>query len=185
MLHQLNAIQPLSEQLWERLTTVLDRMTLKRNAHLYRPGQVANYFFFVESGLIRRYHHTEEKEITSAFYKEGDLLSSMTTFSPEIREQEYCQALEHSILYCLTYRDLQLVCRDFPEFNFHLKELMARNAQLNEECLNAIRSQRAADRYKWLMERLPDLIQRVPPKHLASYIGIAEAMLSRVKGCRV
>jgi CRP-like cAMP-binding protein len=181
VLYQLNAIHPLSAKLWERLSDVLEQTAVKKNKYLYRPGQVANCFYFVESGLIRRYNRFGKREITSAFCKEGNILVSLNIFYPRIRANEYYKAVENSRVWFLSYKDLQTICEAFPEFNFHLRELIGRNAQLNEECLHVIRSERGNGRYEWLKERLPDLVQRVPAKYLASYIGITEVALSRIK----
>jgi signal-transduction protein with cAMP-binding, CBS, and nucleotidyltransferase domain len=181
MLELLNSIQPLSADLRECLCYNIERQTIKKNVYLQKPGQIPNRIHFIESGLIICYHNSGKRNITSAFRREGDLLISSEGLYSRTEAHEYHKTLEDSILDSLSYNLLQMICKDFPEFNTHLRVLMERNARLNEELLYLLRTERAQGRYKWLTEKFPDLLEKVPCEQMASYIGITRGLLYTIK----
>jgi len=181
MLHLLNSIQTLSTGLRECLYDTIEKQTIKKNVYLQKPGEIPNRLHFIETGLIICYRNSGKRDITSAFRREGDLLISTDNFYSQTAANEYHETIEDSILHSLSYRQLHIICKEFPEFNIHLRILMERNARLNEELLHLLRTARAQERYKWITERFPDLLERAPYTHLASYIGITRGLLYAIK----
>ena len=123
----------------------------------------------------------DDKEVSSWFMKEGDVIISVESFFKQSVSRESIQALDNSVLHYITFRELQFAYKQFTEFNFIGRVLTEKYYALSEQRLYAIRMQRAADRYIYLMEHHPDLILRVPSKHLASYLGITEVTFSNIK----
>ena len=113
--------------------------------------------------------------------KEGDVIVSVESFFNQSPSYEAIQALEDCTLYYITYDELQFIFRNFMEFNFIGRILIEKYYTLSERRLYSLRMQKAQDRYKYLMDHHPELILRVPSKHLASYLGIAEPTLSTIK----
>lgn len=124
----------------------------------------------------------EEKDVSSWFMKEGDVIISVESFFQQTASYESIQALEDCTLHYITYDELQFTFRNFPEFNFIGRVLIERYYTLSEQRLYSMRLQRSYDRYLYLMEHHSDLILRVPSKFLASYLGITEVTLSNIKG---
>ena len=114
--------------------------------------------------------------------KEGDVIVSVKSFFKQTASEECIQALDDCLIYYITYSELQFIYRNFPEFNFVGRVLTERYYTLSEQRLYALRMQRSHDRYAYLMEHHAELIQRVPSKFLASYLGITEVTLSNIKG---
>jgi hypothetical protein len=135
----------------------------------------------LEQGLLRSYYFKGGKEISSGFTKEGDICISAESFFTQQYGQENIQAIEDSVVNYISYEDLQHIYRDFPEFNFIGRVLMEKCYLLTTQRITAMWMQNAEDRYNWLAENSPDLIQRVPAKYLASYLGITEGMVSNIK----
>ncbi|HEX8333454.1 MAG TPA: Crp/Fnr family transcriptional regulator, partial [Segetibacter sp.] len=94
---------------------------------------------------------------------------------------ESIQALEDCIVYYISYEELQFVYRNFPEFNYIGRVLLERYYMLSEQRLYSLRMQRSQERYDYLLEHFPELILRVPAKFLASYLGITEVTMSKIK----
>jgi CRP-like cAMP-binding protein len=183
LFNRLNSLYPLSGNLKEYLNDVVDIKVIKKGVYLLKPGQIPNCIYFIESGMIRCYLQIDQKEVSMAFRKEEDIVPSMNTFRSQGRSNEYIHTIEDCLVYTLSYEQYKKTCEQFPDFNIHILLLMERNYILTEECLNVIKNLRAHARYAWLTKRFPDFPQRVTAKHLASYIGITEGMLSVIK-CR-
>ncbi len=104
--------------------------------------------------------------------KEGDVIISVESFFKQSVSCENIQALEECVLYYINYDELQYIYRQFAEFNFIARVLTEQYYTLSEQRLYSIKMQRSYERYQYLIDRFPELVQRVPPKFIASYLGI-------------
>jgi len=180
----LHSISPLSETLRQHLQQIVKRKELARKEHLLQAGQVCKSIWFIERGLLRCYTARESGEVCSWFMKEGDVCMSVESFFLQQSSLENIQAMENTELYSIEFEELQQIYREFPAFNITGRVLLEKYYLLSEQRLTAMRSRRAPERYRWLGEHSPELLQRVPAKYLASYLGITEVMLSNIKGRR-
>lgn len=182
LLHYLNGIYPLSENLIAYLVVNLKTRHLMKKDFLLKKGHVSKDICFINKGLLRCFYLIDDKEVCSWFMKEGDVILSVESFFNQSESYEYIQAIEDSTLHYITFDELQFVYHTFPEFNFVGRVVITGYYTLSEQRLYSMRMQRAVDRYRYLMEHHPELILRVPSKFLASYLGIAGPTLSNIKG---
>lgn len=182
LLHYLNGIYPLSENLIAYLSVNLKTMHLKKKDFLLKKGHVSKDICFINQGLLRCFYLIDDKEVCSWFMKEGDVIVSVESFFNQTASYEFIQALDNCIIHYITYEELQFIYRNFPEFNFVGRVVTERYYTLSEQRLYAMRMQRSNDRYAYLMKHHAELILRVPSKFLASYLGITEVTLSNIKG---
>jgi CRP/FNR family transcriptional regulator, anaerobic regulatory protein len=113
--------------------------------------------------------------------KEGDVTISVRSFYERSPSMEFIEAIEQTILLYITYDELQLAYQLFPEFNTIGRMLTEKYYVLSEERLLGIRNKKATDRYKFLLKYHPEIILRAPVQHIASYLDIDKATLSRLK----
>ncbi len=144
----------------------------------------SRHIYFVKKGLVRSYYIQGEQEISSKFMKEGDIIVSASSFFLQKESYEFIQAIEDSQLLSLCYDELQFIYKNFTEFNIISRVLTTKSYLLSEQRLYFIRMKQAADRYKLMLEHFPELVLRVPAKYLASYLGISEETLSRIRSRR-
>jgi CRP-like cAMP-binding protein len=147
---------------------------------LLKEGQVANYIYFIERGLVRSYYLKDGNEVCSWFMKEGDVIISVNSFFNRIPSYEYLQAIEDTTVYFIHYDQLQNIYKKFIEFNIVGRILTEKYYQLSEERLFLMRRQKASERYNHLLEHHPEILQRVPRTYIASYLGITLETLSRI-----
>jgi CRP-like cAMP-binding protein len=181
LLKFIRALQPLSEALRDHLEDTIRQKTLDRKDVLLKAGQVCGNIYFVEKGLLRSYYVKDDKEISSGFYKEGDICVAIESFLTQQYSLENIHAIEDSVLYYLSHDDLQHIYREFPEFNRVGRLLLEKCALRSAQRMTAMWMQKADDRYKWLVRQYPDFPLRVAGKQLASFLGITEGMMSTVK----
>jgi CRP/FNR family transcriptional regulator, anaerobic regulatory protein len=177
----LNSIHELTPDTIEYLYKNLKRIEIPRKHFVLRQGHICKNIYFVEKGLLRCYYEKDGKEVSSWFMKEGDVIVSVISFFNQIESAENIQTLEDSILYYVDYVELQFLYNNFPEFNFVGRILTEKYYQLSEQRLYSMRMQRALDRYHLLIKEFPQFVLRVPSKYLASYLGITEETLSRIR----
>lgn len=181
LFYLLNSIYPLSEPLKQYLALNLETTEVRRKDILLKAGHVCRNIYFIESGLLRCYYMQGEHEVCSWFMKEGDVIASVESFFDQKESYEFIQALEDSTLHYISFQKLEYIYRNFPEFNYVGRELVQKYYKLSEQRLYSLRMQRGLERFEYLKQNYPELIQRVEQKHLASYLGITEQYLSMLK----
>jgi CRP/FNR family transcriptional regulator, anaerobic regulatory protein len=181
LLHFLQSIHPMSDGLKQHLAVTLKEKKLSRKDYLLDAGQVSRKICFIARGLLRCFYIKENHEVSSWFMKEGDVIVSVESFFGQKESYESIQALEDCLLYYITYDELQYIYRQFPEFNFIGRILLEKYYTLSERRLYSLRMQRSQERFDYLMENHSELVLRVPAKYLASYLGITEVTMSKLK----
>jgi CRP-like cAMP-binding protein len=182
LLIYLNNIHPLSESLQEHLFAILKTKKISKKNSLLKIGQVCNNIYFVEKGLLRCYYIKEDKEVCSWFMKEGDVIISVESFFKQTQSYEAIQALEDSTVHYISYNELQFIYKKFPEFNFIGRVLTESYYMMSEQRLFSLRMQKSTKKYFYLQQHFPELLLRLPSRYIASYLGITEETLSRIRG---
>jgi CRP/FNR family transcriptional regulator, anaerobic regulatory protein len=185
LVYFLSSVHPLSEGLTSYLFGTLKIKELKKKDFLLKAGHICRNICFIEKGLLRCFYVKGDAEVSSWFMKEGDIIISIDSFYGQQASYESIQALEDSTLLYISYEELNYIYKTFSEFNFIGRVLTEKYYRLWAQQLYALRMQQAGERYKWLLDHYPELILRVPAKYIASYLGIEETTLSKIKNIRV
>jgi len=148
---------------------------------LLRADKVEANIYFIKKGIARAYAQTADNEITFWFGKEGDTVISMKSYVANQKGYEDIELLEDCQLYELKTKDLQaLFEKDIHIANWGRK-FAEQELVKTEERLISRQFKTATERYKELLRDHPDLIQRVQLGHIASYLGITQVSLSRIR----
>ena len=165
----------------ERLTAITSIKEFPKKQLLLQEGQVADYAYFVVKGLARAYYITDGKEITTRFMDEGFIITSWISFYKREPGYEFIETLEDCVLAAMHYRDLQKLYSDIIEFNIIGRKLAEHFFFLAEQRTQMLRKHTADEKYQFFLHQHPDLLQRIPLKYIATYLGMNEETLSRVR----
>ncbi len=145
---------------------------VKKGEILQRHGDLNSKVYIVESGLLRSYSIDDKgKEHIFMFGPEGWIVADST--DEKLPSELFIDALEDSVV--------QVLDKDTPVPIVDHKPLLKRIAVLQKRIL-MLMSSSAIERYQHFVETYPNIIQRVPQKMVASYLGITPEALSKVKG---
>ena len=181
LLAYLNSMHTLSKDATDYLLRHLEQVEIPRKKFILRQGRICYNIYFVQQGLLRCFYMKNDREINSWFMKEGDVVVSVESFFDQKPGYENIQALEDSVLYHIDYNELQYLYNNCPEFNFVGRNLIEKYYKLSEQRLYSLRMQKAVEKYSFMMNNFPHIIQRVPSKYIASYLGVTEETLSRIR----
>jgi len=184
LLSVVQTLLPVSAALEAALATALKREEWPARHQLLMPGQVARHLYFVERGLVRGYALHGSQEVCSWFMSEGDFVISIVSFLTQQPSTEYMELLEPSVLYSVSYAQLQELYRTFPEFNYVGRVLTERYYVRSEQRAYQLRTLPGKGRYTRFLADYPAIAQRVPLKYLATYLGVAPETLSRLRARR-
>jgi len=148
---------------------------------LLKADKIETDVYFIKKGIVRAYANNEERQITFWFGKEGDTVLSMKSYVANQKAYEDIELLENSELYKLETSYLRnLFATDIHLANWGRK-LAEQELIKTEERLISMQFKTAMERYKELMNANPDLLQRVQLGYIASYLGITQVSLSRLR----
>lgn len=180
-LKYIHAIYPVSEALQEDLLKRTELIELPKRTHLLREGQRADYVWMVMQGLMRSYYIKDDQEICSSFMQEQHLVVAVNSFYQRKPGYEFIETLEDTVLARIHHDSLQQLYREHLEFNYIVRVLTERYTLRSEERLFLLRRQTAEERYLYVLEHDPELVQRVPLKYIATYLGMNLETLSRIR----
>lgn len=148
---------------------------------LLKAHQIENYFYFLKKGIARAYSHINDSEITFWFGLEGDAIISMQNYVAQQSSYEHVELLENCVLYKISFKDLQQLFLDDIHVANWGRKFAEKELVKVEERLISHQFKSATERYIELLNSHSDLIQRVQLGHIASYLGITQVSLSRIR----
>lgn len=173
------SISPKAFQQLEALTTLvhLPKKTIVFDTKQYEPK-----FYFIAKGSARVYIIDDNgNEISYILFLEKDYLLSFDGYLHQKPSYEYIELLEDSVLYQLDTEALKhLYQTDIELANFG-RIIAEQFAYTTEQRFIDRLSLSATARYKKLIENHPEILQRIPLKYIASYLGITQVSLSRIR----
>lgn len=182
LLRFFSTVTPLSPAATEALCSCLVLEKYPRRHLLSRQHRVATHLFIVGKGLLRVYYSHQGKEVTTSFGLENCVICAMDSLLSHEPSYYNIETLEESEIISIAYSDLEALYNDFHEIE-RLGRLMISRYYLEQEtALRSLRFRTAEERYHELAATSPELLQRAPLGHLASYLGITQATLSRIRG---
>ena len=181
LIARLNGLHPMSEALAEKITNIIRITSHTKRTVLLKEGEVNNHICMVINGLVRSYYLNEGKEITSRLMDEGFIITSWISFYTRKPGNEFLETIEDTVLACIHYNDVQKLYEEFPEFNIIGRKQVEYSFYMSELRTRMLRKHTDEEKYRFFLENHPNLMQRVSLKHIATYLGMNEETLSRVR----
>lgn len=177
----LNQISFLSDSSLLKIIAKTQLIKLAKSAIIIDTDKVEKKIYFVKKGILRAYTIDDGKEITFWFGKEGDLILSMRSYIENKVGYETIESMEDCELYEIKMSDLQ----EFYATNLEIANWGRKLAEIEliktEERFISRQLGTAIDRYKKLLIENPSLINRVQLGYIASFLGISQVTLSRIR----
>ena len=157
-------------------------LQIKSNDFFLKIGQTSNHIGFVTKGLFRSYFYDDKaNEITTAFFPEGSLILSAHSFNNRVPANESIIAIEDSDLMVISYESQKELYELIPTWNVICKNMADHKGNALLERTSQFQTMSATERYEKFCEEHKDLLQRITLGHIASYIGVDIATLSRIR----
>lgn len=174
---------PVSATPMTELQALFQPYEVSKGSHLAQPGSVLKNVFFVSQGLLRFYTAGPDgKEWNKGFARENDLIGSFTSQSPDWPVPYGLQALEPSMLLRAPEQDFQAILVRHSDLAHLIQGYVEALLAQKGRRVQTFQQYDAATRYLDFLAQQPDLAQRLPQYHIASYLGISEVSLSRICG---
>lgn len=182
LVNYIQKILPMQVDKAEHITTFFTQEYYTKNAFLLKEGKVCTESHFIESGFLRSYVvDIDGNEVTTDFYGSNIFANDFLSFFKRIPSNENIQVLADCTTWMINYDDLQTCFHTIPEFREFGRMMLINNySRLKERMLGMIQLT-AEQRYERLVTSHTEIFQNAPLKYIASYLGITDTSLSRIR----
>ena len=149
---------------------------------LLEKGKIEDEYYIIISGLVRTYvYDYDGNEITTDFKGNHEVVIDVASIFPRVPSQEFIQCLTDCTLYRINYEDFQELFHHIPAMREWGRAWMSYELYLSKKRATEIITDSAAKRYLQLIQEKPHIIQQAPLKYIATYLGITDTSLSRIR----
>jgi CRP-like cAMP-binding protein len=177
------AAYPLKENEWEKLSLIWQPFECKRKTILTTAGETERYLYFVLEGVQRGFYVGNDKqEATIVFMYAPSFSGIADSFLTQTPSAFFLETLTASKFLRTTYKQIEELMNQYPNIQrmvlqltaFVLKGVLERQVEL--QCFSA------EEKFRTLLKRSPHVLQIIPHKYLASYLGIDPTTFSKLLG---
>lgn len=174
-------ISPMSDSDWKFFSSKLQEEKLNKNTTLLEIGEIENYISFISKGIIRLYIPREESDLTFGFIFANEFVTAYDSLLTQSPSEYQVETLTETILWKISNKDLQEVYKKTNSGNIIGRKMAENMFLIKSKRELSLLSKTAEERYLDLFSDRPKLLQLIPLKYIASYIGITPQALSRIR----
>ncbi|MBK8516297.1 MAG: Crp/Fnr family transcriptional regulator [Saprospiraceae bacterium] len=159
-----------------------ERMLFKKGDILLQKSQIMDCYYIVESGIIRSYvNNIHNEEVTVDFFKHHDIAIDIVSLFQQCPSKVTIEAISDVICYKIDFALFQDLYIQFPSFSEWGRNWMTMAYFNLRERIIKMATQTATQRYNDLRRNLPEVHREVPLKHIATFLGMTDTSLSRLR----
>lgn len=171
-----------SDAAWAKAVPIFSYRECAKEEYLLRAGEVSEYFYFVLQGVLRQFYTKEDgKEFNKSFSVEDEPCGSFRSALTRMPSRFAIQALEPCQLLQYRFADMYALCNADPEWAHFARKAAEYQTLINEEREAEFLLDPAPTRYQHFRQQHPGLEDRIPQYQIASYLGITNVALSRIR----
>jgi len=157
-------------------------VTIAKDQFFAEAGKALRQVAFVKEGILRAlYFKNNGEEVTNYFFEENRLLWNWIDLEEEIIPTQYLQAVTDCQLIAFSLKDWREISNTIISWEKIMQKIILKNHAEKLARRSSLVSQDATARYKDFLEKYPLLVNRIPLSYIASYLGITQSSLSRIR----
>ncbi|MFC2185719.1 Crp/Fnr family transcriptional regulator [Fulvivirgaceae bacterium LMO-SS25] len=157
-------------------------LELKKDEYFSEAGKIPRQVAFIEEGILRVcYYNSKGDEITKYFVDENNFAVDINSFNQKIPSSEYVQAVTNCTLFVFSTESLNDLSATIIQWGGIISKITEKALIEKVNKLSPMFDENATTRYLNFLEKFPNLANRVPLSYLASYLGITQSSLSRIR----
>ena len=166
----------------DQIANTFHPIEIEEKDYLLREHEVSDDYFYLESGLMRTFlYNLEGEEITIDFFTENNIVFEITSFFNRIRSEAYIQAITNCKGFRISYEELNTLFHDKPAFRDFGRAILVKEFMASQSRNYGMINRTAKERYQNLLRTEPQILHYAPLKYVASYLGVTDSTLSRLR----
>ncbi|MDX2245954.1 MAG: Crp/Fnr family transcriptional regulator [Bacteroidia bacterium] len=172
---------PLSERAVSAILEICTPVEIKKNKNLQPVGHTCRTVYFIKKGAARIYYYKDGNDITECFVFENNIIARVESLFSGQPSKKAIEILEDAELIAIHSTALFKLYDTFPDIERLFRKIFEAAYVDTVNRVESIQFHTAEERYLALLNEMPNVLQRVPLKHIASYLGITQVSLSRIR----
>lgn len=169
------------DETWELIESILSVKECKKGEYIVEEGKICRHIDFIYKGSFRAFSNKDDEDITTGIYLEGICLTNMKSLTTVTPSHGYLQALEDSVTARLYKDSLIGIYEKSAELQSVGRAILEGMIVEENEWKEMYTLYDPEERYKFLLQKSPEIIQRVSLQYVASFLGIRRETLSRIR----
>ncbi|MCJ8153007.1 Crp/Fnr family transcriptional regulator [Chryseobacterium sp. SSA4.19] len=179
-----SSLTPLEKEAEEALACVLRQKSYEKGNYLLEEGTVCSRIYFIDSGLVKTFFYTDTREFIMRFFPEGSMFTELGSFVTRRPSDYSIEALEPTEITYLDHADLEKLCSKYHSMETYFRKLVSLAAVNMMDRIGGTLEEKAQVAYRKFLKEQGKLLQRISLADLASYLGITQVSLSRIRGMK-
>lgn len=171
----------LTKDLEVKILEKFKREKFSKSDLLLSEGGYCKKFYFLETGMVRSFYYDKGKDITSWIYRDGYFFTSWYSFYSKEPSFEYIEVLSHCEMYSISESSFNELADKFPEFSKFARGIAQDQLSTLDYYFKGYMNMTAKEKYLLLLSYFPDIELHMKLGHIASYLGISQETLSRIR----
>ena len=175
---------PLSTEAEKSIAAISSLVTIKKSKDLQPIGHTCKTIYFVNKGVARIYYFKDGIDITESFFFENSIIARVESLFTGKPSRKAIQVLEDAEIIAINASQLFKLYDSFPEIERLFRKIFEVAYVDTVNRIEGMQFHSAEERYKALLSEAPNVLMRVSLKYVASYLGITQVSLSRIRAHR-
>ena len=181
VLDVLEAFHPISETSKRALEKELVALSLPKNHFLLEAPRIADQLYFLRTGFAMGYSYVDSEKFIETFWKQGQIVTSATSFFEQVPSMEFIQLMDNAELLCLSHAGFQRLIAGYHDLRQVFFKVISGSFRETRISFLESHTLTATQRHQKLLQTYPGIEQIVPQENIASWLGITPQSLSRIK----
>jgi CRP-like cAMP-binding protein len=182
LIHYLLQFGQLNQQQIDLVKSKIKIIQLKKDDYFSEAGKIAKQVAFISNGILRVcYYNNKGEEITRYFIDEDNFAVDINSFSTQIPSSEYIQAVTDCKLFVFSREALGELSQTIIGFDSIINQITTKSLIEKVKRISPMLAEDAKSRYLNFLNNFPKLANRIPLSLLASYLGMTQSSLSRIR----
>lgn len=179
--NQINQYTHLSKMAESDFLSKLKSISYKKGELITKEGQICRKLYFINVGLVKQYYYHNDRLFVLRFFSENNIFTTLDSFLKQSPADFMTVALENTSITYIDYEDVQELAKNHHSFETFLRKLFSMAAFTLLNRIKEMFNNDALGLYESFTKNNSHLLQRVSLGDIASYIGISQVTLSRIR----
>lgn len=181
LLEHFKLVHRLSASAEDALISLIRTHSIPKNQDLQQVGQTCKTLYFLEKGLARIYYFQAGNDVTDGFYLPFCLIARAESLFAKLPSKKAIQVLEDAVVWSISTDELFELYETHRDIERLFTRLFEQAYVQTIQRIENLQFHTAEERYRLLSAEQPEVLRRVPLKYIASFLGITQVSLSRIR----
>lgn len=178
----ITGVATLSEANWELFTSYLTIEEIKKRKFLLKEGDFCNEAYFIQKGYCRLFKNNEDREVNLNFYFENEFVTNIKSYQNKTRSDYSVQAGEDmTAIKIIKNKVMGNLANSSMEFEIFARKMLEHITVQQQDHAELFKLFSPAERYQFIANNRPEILQRIPLIHVASFLGVTRETLTRIR----